>query len=71
MSKRLGGIIDFDKTSSWHLIGFPEEGSNIRLYCTLTSIAMQVIHGRHETKYHTDPNFKFQHVKKTTRDKET
>ena len=70
MPKRLGGIIGFDKTSSWHLIGVPE-GSKIKLYCTLTSIAMQVIHGRHAPKYHTDPNFKFQHVKKTTKDKET
>ena len=30
MSKRLGGIIGCkDKTSSWHLIGFPDGGSNI------------------------------------------
>ena len=28
MSKRLGGIVDCkDKTSSWHLIGFPNGGN--------------------------------------------
>ena len=54
MSKLLSGIIGCkDQTCSWHLSGFPD-GSNIGwvkstmserispLYCTLTSIAMQV-----------------------------
>ena len=54
MSKRLGGIVGCkikEKTSSWHLIGFPVKSTmprrNPTFYCsTLTSIAMQ----RHQAK---------------------
>ena len=65
MSKRLGGIIITgckNKTSSWHLNGFPDgssmdgvnsiiiPGRNLPLCCTLTLIACKGHQARTKTK---------------------
>ena len=68
MSKRSGGIIGCeDKTSSWHLIGFPIMVVTLRqqyhvrekptvLYCTLlTSIAMQGHQTKQRQRYNNKP----------------